>query len=297
MGKNWSGLSQPKICLMKKTENQICQRLPFSRAAQSGLIALLLAVLLLNLDGRLAVIPLGAFLVLCLAAPFFPGFGFYLPIISRGSSGKKAVAITFDDGPDPLTAPLLLKLLSTKQVQATFFITGEKAAAHPELVKEIVRQGHFVGNHSYHHSYRMFFKSCPSIVEDIEATQQVLRDLGIRPLAFRPPGGITSPRLGPSLSKTGMYLVNFSCRPLDGGNRRIKNLAAKILKRVGPDDIILLHDSMPPNRERIPRWLNEIESLLIGLAAEGFTILPLSELIGRPVMLAEIDGGRNPDVS
>jgi peptidoglycan/xylan/chitin deacetylase (PgdA/CDA1 family) len=276
---------------MKKTENLKRQRLSFSKAAQFGLIALLLAVLLLNLDGRLAVIPLGAFLVLCLAAPFFPGFGFYLPIISRGSSGKKAVAITFDDGPDPLTAPLLLKLLSTKQVQATFFITGEKAAAHPELVKEIVRQGHFVGNHSYHHSYRMFFKSCPSIVEDIEATQQVLRDLGIRPLVFRPPGGITSPRLGPALSKTGMYLVNFSCRPLDGGNRRIKNLAAKILKRVGPDDIILLHDSMPPNRERIPRWLNEIESLLIGLTAEGFTILPLSELIGKPVML-EIDGGR-----
>ena len=276
---------------MKKTENLKRQRLSFSKAAQFGLIALLLAVLLLNLDGRLAVIPLGAFLVLCLAAPFFPGFGFYLPIISRGSSGKKAVAITFDDGPDPLTAPLLLKLLSTKQVQATFFITGEKAAAHPELVKEIVRQGHFVGNHSYHHSYRMFFKSCPSIVEDIEATQQVLRDLGIRPLVFRPPGGITSPRLGPALSKTGMYLVNFSCRPLDGGNRRIKNLAAKILKRVGPDDIILLHDSMPPNRERIPRWLNEIESLLIGLTAEGFTIRPLSELIGKPVML-EIDGGR-----
>jgi len=277
---------------MKKTETRQCLRLSFSRAAQSGLIALLLAVLLLNLDARLAVIPLGGFLVLCLAAPFFPGFGFYLPIISRGSSGKKAVAITFDDGPDPLTAPLLLKLLSTRQVQATFFITGEKAAAKPELVKEILRQGHSIGNHSYHHSYRMLFKSCPSIIEDIEATQQVLRDLGIRPLAFRPPGGITSPRLGPALSKTGMYLVNFSCRPLDGGNRRIKNLAAKILRRVGPDDIILLHDSMPSNRQRIPQWLNEIESLLIGLAAEGFTILPLSELIGKPVMLTEIDGGR-----
>lgn len=282
---------------MKKTENQICQRLPFSRAAQSGLIALLLSVLLLNLDASLAVIPLGGFLVLCLAAPFFPGFGFYLPIISRGSSGKKAVALTFDDGPDPLTTPLLLELLSTQKVQATFFITGENAAAHPELVKEIVRQGHFVGNHSYHHSYRMLFKSCPSIVDDVESTQRILRNLGIRPLAFRPPAGITSPRLGSALSKTGMYLVNFSCRPLDGGNRRLKNLAAKILRRVGPDDIILLHDSMPPNRQRIPQWLNEIESLLIGLAAEGFTILPLSELIGKPVMLTEIDGGRNPDVS
>lgn len=261
-------------------------------AAQNGMIALLLAVLLLILDSWLAAIPLAGFLVLCLAAPFFPGFGFYLPVISRGSSGKKAVAITFDDGPDALTAPPLLKLLLTHQVQATFFITGKKAAAHPELVKEILRQGHSIGNHSYLHSYRLLFKTCSSIVEDIEATQKVLRNLGVRPVAFRPPAGITSPRLGPALSKAGMYLVNFSCRPLDGGNRRIKNLAAKILKRVRPDDIILLHDSKPPNEDLIPQWLNEIECLLAGLAAEGFAVLPLSELIGQPVMLTEIEGGQ-----
>lgn len=258
--------------------------------AKIGLIALLLAVLLVIFDSRLAVIPLAGFLVLCLAAPFFPGFGFYLPVINRGSSGKRAVAITFDDGPDALTTPPLLKLLLTHQVQATFFITGEKAAAHPELVKEILRQGHSIGNHSYLHSYRLLFKTCSSIVEDLEATQKVLRNLGVRPVAFRPPAGITSPRLGSALSKTGMHLVNFSCRPLDGGNRRLKNLAAKILKHVRPDDIILLHDGKPPNEGLIPQWLNEIECLLAGLTAEGFAVLPLSELIGRPVMMTEKDG-------
>ena len=261
-------------------------------AAKNGLAALLLAVLLFIFDSRLAAVPLAGFLLLCLAAPFFPRFGFYLPVISRGTSGKKAVAITFDDGPDPLTAPPLLKLLLTHQVQATFFITGKKAAAHPELVKQEVSHGHSVGNHSYHHSYRMLFKTCPSIIEDIEATQKVLRNLGIRPLIFRPPAGITSPRLGSALAKTGLYLVNFSCRPIDGGNRRIKNLAGKILKRVRPDDIILLHDCQPPNERLISQWLNEIERLLAGLAAAGFAILPLSELIGKPVMLAEIEGGQ-----
>jgi len=261
-------------------------------AAKYGLIAILLAVLLLIFDSWLAAIPLAGFLLLCLVAPFFPGFGFYLPVISRGTSGKKAVAVTFDDGPDPLTTRPLLKLLLAHQVKATFFMTGKKAAAHPELVKEIVRHGHLVGNHSYHHSYRMHFKTCPSIVKDMEATQKVLRNLGVRPLAFRPPAGITSPRLGSALSKTGLYLVNFSCRPLDGGNRRVKNLAEKILKRVRPDDIILLHDGKPPAESLIPQWLNEIERLLEGLAAEGFAVLHLSELIGKSVMVTEVDDGQ-----
>ena len=209
-------------------------------------------------------------------------------MICRGTSGKKAVAITFDDGPDPLTTPLLLKLLLKRQVKATFFVTGKKAAAHPQLVKEIVRQGHLVGNHSYKHSYRILFKTSSAIVEDIEAAQNVLSDFGIRPLAFRPPAGITSPRLRSALLKTGMYLVNFSCRPLDGGNRRINNIAKKILNRIRPDDIVLLHDIRPPDERLIPAWLNEIENLLTGIETKGLMVLPLSELIGKPVMVSKI---------
>ncbi len=260
----------------------------YSAAAKTGLLAFLLATILIVVDGWLAVIPLGGFLLLCLAAPFFPRFGFYLPVISRGASGKKAVAITFDDGPDPLTTPLLLKLLLKRQIKATFFVTGEKAAAHPQLVKELVQQGHLVGNHSYKHSYRILFKTCSSIVEDIEATQNVLNDFGVRPLAFRPPAGITSPGLRSALLQTGMYLVNFSCRPLDGGNRRISNIAKRILKRIRPDDIVLLHDSRPPEEGLIPVWLNEIEILLAGIETKGLTVLPLSELIGKPVMTYKV---------
>jgi peptidoglycan/xylan/chitin deacetylase (PgdA/CDA1 family) len=262
----------------------------FPTAAKTGLAAFLLATILIVVDGWLAIIPLAGFLLLCLAAPFFPRFGFYLPVTCRGASGKKAVAITFDDGPDPLTTPLLLELLLKRQIKATFFVTGEKAAAHPKLVKEIVRQGHLVGNHSYKHSYWILFKTSPTIVEDIEAAQKVLNDFGIRPLAFRPPAGITSPRLRSALLKTGMYLVNFSCRPLDGGNRRISNIAKRILDRIRPDDIVLLHDSRPPDEYLIPTWLNEIENLLTGIETKGLKILPLSELIGKPVMISTIGG-------
>jgi peptidoglycan/xylan/chitin deacetylase (PgdA/CDA1 family) len=272
---------------MKEIESD---KLSLSTAAKTGLVAFLLATILIIVDGWLAVIPLAGFLLLCLAAPFFPRFGFYFPVIWKGASGKKVVAITFDDGPDPLTTPLLLKLLLKRQIKATFFVTGEKAAAHPDLVKELVRQGHLVGNHSFKHSYRILFKTSSSIVEDIEAAQNVLNDFGIRPLAFRPPAGITSPRLRSALLKTGMYLVHFSCRPLDSGNRRISNIAKRILKRIRPDDIVLLHDNRPPDEGLIPVWLNEIEILLAGIETKGLTVLPLSELIGKPVMISKVGG-------
>jgi peptidoglycan-N-acetylglucosamine deacetylase len=255
-----------------------------SPAAWLGLLSLLAAALLLFLDVRLVIIPLAAFLLLNMVAPFCPRFSFYLPVVSRGSSGKKAVALTFDDGPDPSTTPALLKLLLTYQVQATFFVTGKNAAQYPELIKSILAQGHTIGNHSYSHNSLVFFKSTQTIIREIESTQKVLAGFGVRPQAFRPPVGLTSPRLGPALWHSGLYLINFSCRAFDGGNRRMKNLSEKILNRVRPDDIILLHDSKPPSAHLVLLWLKEIEQLFMGLAASGLAVLPLSELIGKPVM-------------
>jgi peptidoglycan/xylan/chitin deacetylase (PgdA/CDA1 family) len=257
-----------------------------SLAERVGLAAFLLAMLMLFLDPRLAAVPLAGFLLLCLAAPFFPRFGFYLPIVSRGKSGKQAVALTFDDGPDPLTTPHLLRLLAKHQAPAAFFVTGQKAAKHPELIKAILRRGHSIGNHSFSHNSLVLFKSSRSIAQDIDSARDVLRGFGVIPLAYRPPVGITGPRLGPALLQSGGYLVNFSCRAMDGGNRWIKNLSKNILKRVQPDDIILLHDGRPPKEDLIPFWLNEIDQLLSSLAALQLEILPLSEIIGQPVMIA-----------
>lgn len=261
-----------------------------STAEWIGLVSFLIAILLLFFNALLAVIPLAGFLLLCTAAPFFPGFGFYLPIISRGTSGKKAVALTFDDGPDPLSTPSLLRLLLKREVKATFFVTGKKAVEHPELINEIILQGHSIGNHSHVHNNLAMFKSCKSIATEIECAQNVFSDFGVLPLAFRPPVGITGPRLRPALLKSGMYIVNFSCRGFDGGNRWIKRLSKKILERIRPDDIVLLHDSRPKNERLIPYWLNEIDLILTGLEARGLAVLPLGEIIGRPVMITKFGG-------
>ncbi|MDP6683529.1 MAG: polysaccharide deacetylase family protein [Desulfobacterales bacterium] len=257
---------------------------------QVGLVSFLIAGFMLFFDLKLFAIPLAGFILLCMMAPFFPRFGFYLPIISRGTSSKNAIALTFDDGPDPMSTPQLLELLLKYQIKATFFVTGKKAAEHPKLIEEILLHGHSIGNHSYVHNNLVMFKSCKSIAKDIEATQNVLGSFGVMALAFRPPVGITGPRLRPALLKSGKFIVNFSCRAFDGGNRWIKGLSKKILKSIRPGDIVLLHDVRPHQPTLLAYWLNEIEFIISGIKGKGLAVLPLAEMIGRPVMIINIDG-------
>jgi peptidoglycan/xylan/chitin deacetylase (PgdA/CDA1 family) len=256
----------------------------FSPAERVGFGSLLIAILLLLIDVQLSVIPLAGFILLCAAAPFFPRFGFFLPVISRGISNKNAVALSFDDGPDPLVTPHVLQLLLKHRIKATFFVTGQRAAEHPDLIKEILRHGHAIGNHSYIHDNLLMFRRTQTIAGEIASAQNVLSDFGIVPLAFRPPVGITGPRLRPALLDSGLVTVNFSCRACDGGNRWIKNLSKKILKRIRPGDIVVLHDVRPPEQFDLAYWLKEMDLVVSGLKNKGLAVLPLNEIIGRPVM-------------
>lgn len=266
------------------------KRIPLNRhfvslAERAGLLSLSGAGVLLFYDVNLSVLLLAGFIILCMIAPFFPGFSFYLPIISRGTPDKKAVALTFDDGPDPLTTLCLLDLLRKHRVKATFFVAGQKAAEYPEIMRAIVRHGHTIGNHSYTHDNLVMFRSRKTIVREIETAQNVLNDFGVLALAFRPPVGITGPKLGPALMKTDRYIVNFSCRAFDGGNRWIRGLSRKILKRIGSGDIVLLHDVRPHKPFEVDYWLNEMELILSGIRNKGLAVRPLDEIIGRPVMV------------
>lgn len=258
-----------------------------SVAAKTGIGAILIALLLAFIDLRLSILPLIGFILLCLSAPFLVRFGFFLPIISRGNSNQPAVALTFDDGPDPNTTLELLDLLTKYHAVATFFVTGKKALQYPELVKDIVRRGHTVGNHTFTHDNLLILKRSHILLKEIRATQEVLTSLGIESFVFRPPVGMTNPKLGRVLDELKLYLVNYSCQAYDLGNRRISDLARKILRKVKPDDIILLHDHSPAGDQRVQDWLDETEKLIAGLEQKGLAVISLAELIGKPVMASK----------
>jgi peptidoglycan/xylan/chitin deacetylase (PgdA/CDA1 family) len=283
--------------MLHTIKNVFVKSLPQSQAGRIGCVALFAAALLAWVDLRLAAIPLGIFMALCMAAPFIPTCSFFLPVISRGTCSRKAVALTFDDGPDPLTTPELLRLLKKHRVNATFFVTGHRVVRYPQLAKDIMAQGHSLANHSFHHDMLGAFRSTPTMQHEIGAAQRALKDLGIVALAYRPPMGITSPRLRRVMQKESMFVVNFNCRAWDGGNRRIRHLSERILKRVRANDILLLHDNLA-EPSLFSHWAGEVDLILKGIPEKGLEILPLADLIGRPVMIAaeghdEISRGPN----
>ena len=287
---------------MRPIINVFANWLPQSPMGRIGWAACLSAALLAWGDLRLAVIPLGGFALLCAAAAFIPSSSFFLPVISRGTSGRKAVALTFDDGPDPLTTPSLLRLLKEHRVSGTFFVTGHRVVRYPELARDIVAQGHSLGNHSFSHDMLGAFRSTATMRQEIQAAQCALKDLGIVALAYRPPMGITSPRLRRVMRAEGMFVVNFSCRAWDGGNRRLRNLSGRILKRVRANDILLLHENLP-QPSLLPGWVGEVDRILQGIREKGLEVLPLADMIGKPVMAAAAerdsrggDGNSEPSV-
>jgi peptidoglycan/xylan/chitin deacetylase (PgdA/CDA1 family) len=261
-------------------------RKTLSPAHIAGFTAFLLSGLLLFVREEMAAAPLALFLLFCIVASFLPRAGLFLPVISSGKRAGRAVALTFDDGPDPDVTPLLLDLLQRYHLPATFFVAGKKAERHPALVREILLRGHTVGNHSYRHDPLLMLRSRARLADEITRTQNLLAGFGIRPFAFRPPVGITNPRLPEVLRELHMDCVTFSCRAGDFGNRRIRGLAGIILKKVRPGAIVLLHDVSPPGDGRIADWLQEVETIILGLKSRGYDIVPLSQLIGRPVMEA-----------
>jgi len=254
-----------------------------SRAHAAAIGAFASAALLVLVHPLAAALPLALFVLACLVAPFFPGWAFFVPTTTHGPRTRRAVAITFDDGPDARTLPGLLALLAREKVPATFFLVGRSAAAHPSLVREIVEAGHEVGNHSQTHDPFLMLRSCKRLEGEIGECQGVLARAGVTPLVFRPPVGITNPRLLGALRSHGLACIAFSCRALDFGNRRLKGLKRRILERARPGDIVMLHDRLPPDMPVAP-WLEEVAGILEGLREKGLRVAPLSELVGFRVM-------------
>lgn len=256
----------------------------FYRAEITGLFLLIAAVAAFFIHPLPAAALLLLYVVLCVSACFFPQMNFLGPVVSRGRTGKKNVALTFDDGPSPFTTGKILDLLDRHGVQATFFVSGVNAVQYPELIEEIIRRGHGIGNHSMTHDPFVMLKPHRVLYREVSEAQRVLRELGVDTLVFRPPVGIINPKLPSILKPLGLICVTFSCRALDAGNFRVQNLAGRILKKVKEDDIILLHDTPPRRAEDRSVFMQEVEKILTGINDKGLRIVPLSELIGRKIM-------------
>lgn len=158
------------------------------------------------------------------------------------SETEKKIALTFDDGPSIFTLEVL-DLLKKYNAKATFFCIGKNVEKHPEIVKQIIAEGHLVGNHSYNHSKFFDFYNAATIRKEIQKTDQLLEKFTSKKIIFfRPPYGVTTPSIRRALKITGHKVIGWNIRSLDGGTKDQNLIFNRIIKRVSPGGIVLLHD-------------------------------------------------------
>lgn len=162
--------------------------------------------------------------------------------ITRLRDASRAVALTFDDGPNPEATPAILDALAARGVKATFFILGRHAERWPDLVARVARDGHSIGNHGYYHR-KLHFKSPAYVRDDLRlGTERIEAATGRRPALFRAPHGFRSPWVTPIAKSLGQRTVGWSLGVWDSDRPGVDAIAERTIGGARPGSILLLHD-------------------------------------------------------
>lgn len=150
--------------------------------------------------------------------------------------------LTFDDGPHPDTTRALLDLLDQEQVKATFFVLGSRAQAYPELICEIARRGHCIGNHSFNHQFLPSL-STRGIEREIANTNESIKQAtGNEPTLFRPPYGLIDSRASRMVQERNMKTVYWGAVSEDWLAIGDSRVIGRTMSRVKHGSLIVLHE-------------------------------------------------------
>jgi peptidoglycan/xylan/chitin deacetylase (PgdA/CDA1 family) len=167
------------------------------------------------------------------------------PVATRFETTDREVWLTIDDGPDPRDTPDLLDLLARHGAKASFFAIGKKAAAHPDLCRRIVAEGHSLENHSHSHPSALWWAMPRLLVRrDLErANAALIEASGEFPRYFRSPVGMTNAGVHPAATRLGLRVVGWSAEGRDGCPAAPTTIVRRIMRGVFPGAILLLHES------------------------------------------------------
>lgn len=205
--------------------------------------------------------------VLSTAGVFLPWLQMYGEVSCRGPTGGSEIALTFDDGPHPVTTRRVLSALAGTRHRATFFVLGEKVRRFPDVVREIHAAGHCLGVHGDTHDRLHSFRPPNRVRDELGRAQSaVAAACGLKPHLFRPPLGHTSPTTLLGARRAGMAVVGWSARGYDGVRR---STGEGIWRRLAPGlcegGIVLLHDAAerddfePASLPLLPRLLSLLD--------------------------------------
>jgi peptidoglycan/xylan/chitin deacetylase (PgdA/CDA1 family) len=184
-------------------------------------------------------------------------------------AGKKLVALTFDDGPDPLTTNRLLDVLKSEGVKVTFFVVGARTDHYPDVVRRAYKEGHEIGSHTYNH-LRLVNLSAADRQAEINNTITAIKNaIGVAPKIMRPPYGLYNDAV---LADAGMPVIYWSIDPSDWHYRNADTVTSSVLAEVRDGSIVLMHDLYDTTVEATSRIIPNLKN-------QGYSFVTVEQLI------------------
>lgn len=195
----------------------------------------------------------------------------------EGSVGERKIALTFDDGPHPVHTPQILDALAERGIKATFFVIGANAAAHPDLVKRAVDEGHEIGNHTWSHRQLTRYVTTNQTRRELRSTHDVVMDItGRPPVGVRPPYGVVTPSCKDWAGhEFGYPTVMWSVDSKDWEQPDPERVIDRVMAGAHAGSVVLMHDVHPQTVEAAPVIFDR-------LLEEGYTFETLSPFMATP---------------
>ncbi|EGP5602608.1 polysaccharide deacetylase family protein, partial [Enterococcus faecium] len=192
----------------------------------------------------------------------------------------RAIAITFDDGPNEITTPKILDILKRKNIQATFFMLGENVSRNKEIVKRIFDSGHEIGNHSFSHR-QLTLLSDEEIKNEINDTDREIRKItGVTPSYIRPPYGSVN-KIIANIGKR--PFIEWSVDSRDWESKNKEAIINEVKNQVYPGSILLFHDIQEATVEALPEVIDYLYS-------QNYKLVTIGQLLQSPKQVVNYYG-------
>ena len=200
----------------------------------------------------------------------------------RGPTGRRVVALTFDDGPNEPHTSRLADYLDAEGIPATFFQVGRAVLRFPEVTARLASAGHVIGLHGYTHDFTRYLRRS-TLAEDLEKGMDAFAQVGIRPALYRPPWLLRIPALPGLLNHHGLQVVSGEfCHPLEVAQPSPERIARQALRGARPGSIIIFHDGRDGKGGNRAATVDAVKLLVDRLREQGYDFTTVDHLLGVP---------------
>lgn len=234
-----------------------------------GLITFFIFQSSLHLSFWYLIIWIKLFAIIQFCGAYFIGLNFHLTSVNSINTTDKKVLLTFDDGPHANTIKVL-EVLKKHDAKAVFFIIGKNIQGQEAILKQIVTEGHQIGNHSFSHHNWIDVWSTKKVTEDFASCQKLIEQYQSNTKLFRPPYGVTNPNIARAVKKLNLQSIGWNVRSYDTSIKDIEKIKQRVLSQLKPGAIILLHDRL----DFMPELL---ETLIPAIKEKGYNLTEINK--------------------